>query len=418
LSFNGNNRITTSGYRYDAAGNLMMDGVNCYTYDAENRLSSVAPVTPPLSGLCGADTMGYLYGEGRRVARVQGGNVVKQYYYDAAGHMITEANASGTTLRAEIYAGNRHLATWSRGATYFNHADWLGTERARTNSSGTVCETITSLPFGDGATTSGSCTRTPTFFTGLERDTESNLDHTLNRQLSSNIGRWLTPDPAGQSAVHPDDPQTWNMYAYVRNNPTSKTDPTGLCTVDGETHNWVWCAAHAVGWVQTRQERNAEIETERNWLITNVARNARQAAALRGASGSQVQQLYRQWDSALMQAQCGGFWGCETWIPASGLRRAENGSFVPLTRLHSDVTITESNSASYQFWQNKTTAEIIESLKPGSEYGPLTVKLDGTVMQGNTRIKILEERGVDVNKLERVILETGEKILEAGEELP
>jgi hypothetical protein len=86
--------------------------------------------------------------------------------------------------------------------------------------------------------------------------------------------------------------------------------------------------------------------------------------------------------------------------------------------LHSDATITQGNSASYQFWQNKTTAEIIESLKPGSEYGPLTVKLDGTVMQGNTRIKILEERGVDVNKLERVVLETGEKILETGEEIP
>jgi hypothetical protein len=32
------------------------------------------------------------------------------FSYDAAGHMITEANSSGTTLRAEIYAGSRHLA--------------------------------------------------------------------------------------------------------------------------------------------------------------------------------------------------------------------------------------------------------------------------------------------------------------------
>jgi len=43
LSFNGNNQICSSGYRYDAAGNLVMDALDCYTYDAENRLSSVAP---------------------------------------------------------------------------------------------------------------------------------------------------------------------------------------------------------------------------------------------------------------------------------------------------------------------------------------------------------------------------------------
>jgi len=50
LSFNGNNQISTSGYRYDAAGNLVIDGTNCYTYDAENRITSVAPQT---SGVCG-----------------------------------------------------------------------------------------------------------------------------------------------------------------------------------------------------------------------------------------------------------------------------------------------------------------------------------------------------------------------------
>jgi hypothetical protein len=60
LSFNRNNQISSTGYRYDAAGNLVMDGLNCYTYDAENRLSSVAPETSPGSGVCGADTMAYL----------------------------------------------------------------------------------------------------------------------------------------------------------------------------------------------------------------------------------------------------------------------------------------------------------------------------------------------------------------------
>jgi cell division protein YceG involved in septum cleavage len=78
--------------------------------------------------------------------------------------------------------------------------------------------------------------------------------------------------------------------------------------------------------------------------------------------------------------------------------------------LHSDATITETNSGSYQFWRNKTTPEIMESLKPGSGAEPLIVKPNGTVMNGNTRIKILEERGIDINELERIILESEEKL--------
>ncbi len=44
---------------------------------------------------------------------------------------------------------------------------------------------------------------------------------------SSTYDRWFSPDPAGKEAVHPDDPQTWNAYAYAGNNPTTNTDPDG-----------------------------------------------------------------------------------------------------------------------------------------------------------------------------------------------
>ncbi|PYU91807.1 MAG: hypothetical protein DMG25_13665 [Acidobacteria bacterium] len=119
------------------------------------------------------------------------------------------------------------------GTTYFNHADGLGTERARSNVSGTRCETITSLPFGDGQTTGGSCgDPSPDHFTGKERDTETGFDYFPKRYLTSALGRWITPDPAGKGAVRLNDPQTWNMYAYVRNNPTTLTDPSGLYTAN------------------------------------------------------------------------------------------------------------------------------------------------------------------------------------------
>jgi RHS repeat-associated protein len=60
-----------------------------------------------------------------------------------------------------------------------------------------------------------------------DNDASTDLYNTLNRHYTP-MGRWLSPDPLGQAAAHLDDPQTWNMYAYVRNNPTTLVDPLGL----------------------------------------------------------------------------------------------------------------------------------------------------------------------------------------------
>lgn len=73
-----------------------------------------------------------------------------------------------------------------------------------------------------------------------------------------------------------------------------------------------------------------------------------------------------------------------------------------LKRLHSDETLsTGSNKYGLEDQRKRSTDDIIESLKPDARE-PLTVKPDGTIMDGNTRIKVLEERGVDVDKLPRV----------------
>jgi RHS repeat-associated protein len=66
--------------------------------------------------------------------------------------------------------------------------------------------------------------------TGKQRDYESNLDYFNARYFGggNSLGRFMTADPSGKDAAHVEDPQTWNMYAYVRNNPTTRIDPTGL----------------------------------------------------------------------------------------------------------------------------------------------------------------------------------------------
>ena len=65
-------------------------------------------------------------------------------------------------------------------------------------------------------------------FTGKERDQESGLDYFGARYYASNMGRFSSPDSSGLLAHHPADPQSWNLYAYARNNPLSNIDPTGL----------------------------------------------------------------------------------------------------------------------------------------------------------------------------------------------
>jgi RHS repeat-associated protein len=67
-------------------------------------------------------------------------------------------------------------------------------------------------------------------FTGKERDTESGLDNFGKRYNASALGRFMTPDPIGIMKQKLRDPQQWNMYSYVRNNPLRFVDPTGMYT--------------------------------------------------------------------------------------------------------------------------------------------------------------------------------------------
>ena len=75
-------------------------------------------------------------------------------------------------------------------------------------------------------------------FTGQTQDViagSTGIYDFLLRQQASSQGRWLVPDPAGLAAVDITNPQTWNRYAYVGNNPLSATDPLGLCGGTWET---------------------------------------------------------------------------------------------------------------------------------------------------------------------------------------
>jgi RHS repeat-associated protein len=70
-----------------------------------------------------------------------------------------------------------------------------------------------------------------------ERDSETGLDYFGARYYGSVMGRFLSPDRLFADQFKR-DPQSWNLYAYVRNNPLRYIDPLGLARVDANG-NWM-----------------------------------------------------------------------------------------------------------------------------------------------------------------------------------
>jgi RHS repeat-associated protein len=65
------------------------------------------------------------------------------------------------------------------------------------------------------------------FLTGYERDAETNLDFAQARYYGNLLGRFTSVDPFDGSGLV-EEPQSWNRYSYVTNQPTITTDPLGL----------------------------------------------------------------------------------------------------------------------------------------------------------------------------------------------
>jgi RHS repeat-associated protein len=212
--YNANNQRSDSGQGYDAAGNqTLMNPQITLTYDAENRQTAAGGYT-------------YTYdGDGRRVMKT-GGGVTTVFVYDAMGELSAEySNAANTSSCSTCYLSYDHL----------------GTTRLVTNASGQVVSRHDYLPFGEEIT-GGVGGRDGTWgsgadgvnqkFTGKERDAETQLDYFGARYYGSALGRFTSADRPFADQ-HPEDPQSWNLYAYVRSNPLKNTDPNGRDCTDG-----------------------------------------------------------------------------------------------------------------------------------------------------------------------------------------
>jgi RHS repeat-associated protein len=174
---------------------------------------------------------------------------------------VQKISASGTTTyihdaKGELAMEVSTAAPTASGTEYLT-GDTLGSTRLITDASGNPQRCLDYLPFGEeipvgvnGRTgpcyeTLGSGGLSPTGpeypagadiaaqkFTGKERDAETGLDYFGARYFSAAQGRFTSPD-APFVDQHTGDPQSWNLYAYVRNNPLRGIDRNGrssLCT--------------------------------------------------------------------------------------------------------------------------------------------------------------------------------------------
>ena len=84
--------------------------------------------------------------------------------------------------------------------------------------------------------------------TGKERDSESSLDNFGARYFSSPTGRFISPDDPF-TGWDQGDPQTWNLYSYVRNNPLNMVDDDGHDPNPAGSCGGKWSLCHLINWL-------------------------------------------------------------------------------------------------------------------------------------------------------------------------
>jgi RHS repeat-associated protein len=217
--------VVAETFQYDANGNLIQDGTQCYQYNAANRLENV-------TNCAGSLIARYWYdASGRKIKSVENGVTT---YYPFPGY---EARVNGSRLENTTYyfVGGEIVARKdSNGSMHYYHGDQLGSTSVITDANGAVEETTKYYPFG-GIRSGG--TKTKYLYTGQEFLSNVGFYDYGNRQRKTDPPTFMQPDPI---IPDPYDPQALNRYSYVKNNPLKYADPTGnqacpgLCNLNPE----------------------------------------------------------------------------------------------------------------------------------------------------------------------------------------
>jgi RHS repeat-associated protein len=228
LSATSNRLLATTGpapartNTFDAAGNLLDDGVVRYTYNANHQIDSATRA--------GIMTRYLTNGRGERVFKTSSAGTT-YYVYDEQGHLLGEYDAHGKPLQETVYLGDLPVAVIKPGASgpavYYVYADHLQAPRVLTRAADNqiVWRWDQADPFGmvppdenpSGLGMFGYDLRFP----GQVFDRESNNHYNYFRDYDPQTGRYVQSDPIGLSGGI-------NTYGYVFNGPTNYADPDGL----------------------------------------------------------------------------------------------------------------------------------------------------------------------------------------------
>src|SRR6185437_13014193 len=174
----------------------------------------------------------YVYdADGNRVKK-SSGSTGTLYWYMTPG-IIGESDLSGTMKSEYVFFNGERVARRdlvTPGGVFYYFSDHVKTASVITDSTGNIKSESDYYPWGGELQFVGNDSNHYKF-TGKERDTESGLYYFGARYYSNGLGRFITPDWAAKAVDVPyaefSDPQSLNLYTYVRNVPTVSTDSDG-----------------------------------------------------------------------------------------------------------------------------------------------------------------------------------------------
>ena len=221
------NSAGSFSFQYDANGNMTQrtGGGDTITISATNWNYENKPTVIQK----GSNTTTLTYdGNGQRVKKVSSLSGTTLYYGE-----VYEVRAGAGAIH--LFAGAKRVASvLADGRIQFYHTDHLGSASVITDSDGNRKEQIVYFPFGTYRA-SGNINGTYDYdtnfpdvfytFTGQEDDDDLGFYNYGARLYDPLLGRFISPDIVGPEI---EDPQTFNHYTYVRNNPLIRIDPTGL----------------------------------------------------------------------------------------------------------------------------------------------------------------------------------------------